>query len=122
MFDRWAIYAFWGGIILVGIIQRLWQVWSQSRFTHSAADTEGGSIPSGGRKVPASTGLLAPASRGYSWIHTNLVLPSSLGSYHQRLWWWCTIPTRMITLVVASFWILSLVLSCVNYRGFEGNL
>ncbi|KEF58795.1 uncharacterized protein A1O9_03638 [Exophiala aquamarina CBS 119918] len=66
-----------------------------------------------------SFGLYSSASH---WVRTNLIVPAAFGSHHQRLYFWCTIPTRMETLVVVAFWILNLILCGVTYEIFYPNL
>jgi ferric-chelate reductase len=56
------------------------------------------------------------------WIRTYLIIPAAFGTHHQRLFWWCVIPTRMEAVMVAAFWILNLVMCCVSYEIFSPNL
>lgn len=65
------------------------------------------------------SGLLGAAQH---WIRTNLIIPATFGTYHQRLFWWCMIPTRIETIVVGLFWILNFVICCVSYEIFYPNV
>lgn len=56
------------------------------------------------------------------WVRANLIIPTTFGTHHQRLLWWCSVPTRMETLVVLSYWALSLILCAVSYYIFTPNL
>lgn len=58
----------------------------------------------------------------HHWVRTNLIVPAAFGSHHQRLYYWCTIPTRMETLVIGAFWVLNLILCGVTYEIFYPNL
>lgn len=61
-------------------------------------------------------------SSAHHWFRTNLIIPAAFGSHHQRLFYWCSIPTRMETLVVVAFWVLNLILCGVTYEIFYPNL
>lgn len=91
-----------------------------SRRTRQTIDIEG--------EPPASTPrtgfsrLLNPFISVHHWFRANLIIPAAFGSHHQRLYYWCAIPTRMETIILALFWILNFVLCCVSYEIFERNL
>lgn len=93
-----------------------------SRRSRTTTNLEGlGESPSPGTK---SSVMLAPIKSIHHWTRANLIIPAAFGSHHQRLYWWCTIPTRMETVIVCLFWILNLILcaASINDSVFENNL
>lgn len=113
---RWAVYGFWGGILLMGIVNNLFTHFFHARRAAAPGDVEEHRAKSHSRSGSSVLGA------AHHWIRTNLVIPAAFGSHHQRLLWWCTIPTRMETAIVVSFWILNLILCCVSYDVFWPNL
>ncbi|KAJ4862477.1 ferric reductase like transmembrane component domain-containing protein [Trichoderma breve] len=115
----WAMYGFWGGILLIGMLRRLITYIVESRLSPLSTDPEDLGAADSREKPTAGTKSLAYM---YSRIRKHLTIPSGLPPYHSQLLFGCTIPTRIESLVIISCWILNFVLCCVNYRGFEGNL
>lgn len=56
------------------------------------------------------------------WIRANLIIPGAFGTYDQRFSSWCTIPTRLATVVIVAFYFLVLVICCAPYEVFWPNL
>ncbi|KAL2402655.1 Ferric/cupric reductase transmembrane component B [Exophiala dermatitidis] len=112
----WAVYGFWGTILLIGILHRFYTHISNGRRTKSQGDVEDHGAKSRSKN---STSIFSTA---YHWARANLIIPAAFGSHHNRLLWGCTVPTRMETLIVASFWIINIVLCCVSYEAFWPNL
>ncbi len=121
----WAEYGFWGGLLLIGIINRLVTHVSAARrlkdVVAAADDVETTGTPSVGTKRSHS-GPVTVVKSIHHWLRANVIIPAAFGSHHNRPLLWSTIPTRMETIVVASFWILTLILCCVNYLIFWPNL
>ncbi|KAL7906087.1 ferric reductase like transmembrane component domain-containing protein [Trichoderma velutinum] len=115
----WAMYGFWGGILLIGTLRRLIAHIIESRLPPLSTNPEDIGTADSRRKSTAGTNSL---SYMYSRIRKHLTTPSGLPPYHRQLLFGCTIPTRIESLVIISCWILNLVLCFVNYRGFKGNL
>ncbi|KAL7786013.1 ferric reductase like transmembrane component domain-containing protein [Trichoderma afarasin] len=115
----WAMYGFWGGILLIGMLRRLITHIIESRSSPLSSDPEDLGAADSREKSTAGTKSLTYM---YSRIRKHLTIPSGLPPYHSQLLFGCTIPTRIESLVIISCWILNFVLCCVNYRGFEGNL
>ncbi|EDN06900.1 predicted protein [Histoplasma mississippiense (nom. inval.)] len=69
-----------------------------------------------------SSHLLAPSRRMRHWIRTYFIIPAAFGTHHQRLLYWCAIPTRAAAIVVVLFYVLSLIFTCVGHDVFRGNL
>ncbi|KAJ6006301.1 hypothetical protein N7451_004245 [Penicillium sp. IBT 35674x] len=113
----WGLIGYWGGVMFLGM------VWNASRWLYylrfnktTSKDIE---LPNG----VSSRGLTLPKSIATlrHWIRLHLVVPATIGSYHQRLFWWCNIPKRLDSLIVFGFWALSIILGCVGYGTFSGN-
>lgn len=105
---------------MIGMANRLISHFYNSRRSHGATDVEGlEDLPSSSGK---SSIILAPIKATNHWIRANLIIPAAFGSHHQRLYWWCSIPTRMETVVVSLFWILNFVLCAISYGIFKDNL
>lgn len=113
-----AFYGFWAGILLCGIASNAWYSLSGHRAVRRSSDIEGRGIQP--KRNPNR--FLAPVYHFSHYFRTYISVPAAFGQYHQRLLWWCTIPTRWETIVVFSFWTLAVVLSCISYEPFTGNM
>jgi hypothetical protein len=58
----------------------------------------------------------------WTWVRVNLIIPPTFGSHHQRLLYWCTIPTRMESIVVTAFYLFTTYLSVSHYRLISNNI
>lgn len=112
------MYGFWGGVLVIGALHRLITLINESRLSPSSTPEDTGLADS--REKPTEKNR--PFVSLYSWIRTHIITPSALPPYRRQLLFGCTIPTRIETFIVLSYWVVSFVLCCVNYRGFEGNL
>ncbi|KIW68679.1 hypothetical protein PV04_04606 [Phialophora macrospora] len=115
----WAVYGFWGGLLLLGIINRVATHFFHSRRLRARTDIEG-SQSSDSHK--SRSGPIAIASSIHHWLRAHVVIPAAFGSHHTRPLLWSTIPTRMETIIVTSFWIMTFILCCVSYYIFSPNL
>ncbi|KIW31772.1 uncharacterized protein PV07_03368 [Cladophialophora immunda] len=116
----WAMYGFWGGLLLIGILNRLTTHFSQSRRLKALDDVEGRKTSST-QKGPR-TGVVAAVNSVHHWLRSNVIVPAAFGSHHNRPLFWSTIPTRMETIIVISFWLMTFILCCVGYHIFWPNL
>ncbi|RFU79737.1 ferric-chelate reductase [Trichoderma arundinaceum] len=114
-----AVYGFWGVILVIGTLHRLITYISERRLPPSSTSPEDTGTADSRKK---STAKIQSITYLYSWISKNLSTPSALPPYRRQLLFGCTIPTRIELFVVLSYWVVSFVLCCVNYRVFEGNL
>lgn len=112
------MYGFWGGILLIGIINRLITSASQSRRLKAVHDVEEGHNSST-KNSAKSTGFVNSA---YHWFRSNLIVPAAFGSHHNRPVLWMTIPTRMETIIVVVFYVMNFILCSVGYKIFNPNL
>ena len=65
---------------------------------------------------------LSPFKAAHHWIRTHLIIPAAIGTYHQCLLYWCSIPTRIEALVITLYYAISLILTALVYDTFQGNL
>lgn len=96
----YAIYGFWGGIVLFGTLYRIWSLFRLRRSSRQVEDNE-----AQGRRASL-------AAKG----HANIITPAAFGTHHSRLLYWCTIPTRVELTVIVAYWILTLILVAVGYK------
>lgn len=109
---------YWGGVLALGMIVKAWKfVRSSMRLSHSG-DAEKNSAG------PRSKAF-APVAAVAHFMRTYFVIPASFAPYlsnHQQLFLFHTIPKRLDMLIVFGFWAVSIILSCVNYQSFTGNI
>lgn len=58
-------------------------------------------------------------------LRTHIIIPATFApaiSNHQQLWFSHALPKRVDSLIVFGFWIVSIILSCVGYDSFTGNI
>lgn len=108
----WAMYGFWGLVLLGAMISR---ALSRRSFgpEDSAVDIES-SAPAV-RRDGSKRGTT-------SWLQAHLILPAAFGNHHRRTVWACSIPTRLNTIIVVAFYVLNFVLCCVTYKIFYPNI
>lgn len=58
----------------------------------------------------------------HHWFKAFLLVPSAVGEHHARTVLGCTVPTRLEAIAVFAFWIVNIVLCCVDISAFPGNL
>jgi len=103
--------------LLIGTLHNLLTHLFHSRLSRQEQDSGDNS-----RYLLLSTGFLTPFKTVCHWTRTNLIIPAAFGSHHQRLFYYCTIPTRMEAVPIILYYVLSLVFMSVSYDIFEGNL
>lgn len=107
--DSWGVYGFWGGLLVIGMASRFISFVSTTRLRRPAVDVEG-------EGATAKPGLASPFKAVHHWFRTNLIIPATFGSHHQRLYYWCAIPTRVETLIILMYWALNIILCAVSYE------
>ncbi|KAL1306281.1 hypothetical protein AAFC00_004368 [Neodothiora populina] len=111
-----ALYIFWAGIILIGVASNAWSTFVNIQAISFKSRIEDNSLVKSRRRK-----ALAIFQRLINWSRTHITTPATFGTYHQRLYYWCTIPARFDFIVVTSFWIFSTFLSCIDYWPFAEN-
>jgi hypothetical protein len=109
-----AVYGFWGAILIIAILNNTYNYWWHTRASQSTSDIESHQQLT----TSAKDNILMVAN---AWWKKNIIIPSMFGTKHRQLFYSFSIPTRMEALIVFAYWTLSLVLCAVNYRTFEGN-
>ncbi|KAL1966474.1 hypothetical protein VTN77DRAFT_4396 [Rasamsonia byssochlamydoides] len=113
-----ASYFFWGSVLLVGTINHF-----LTNLFHLHRRCEKECLRGPSKYLPYLPGdLVKLLERIHHWIRTNLIIPAAIGSYHQRLFYYCSIPTRMEAIPIISFYLLSFAFMALSYDIFEGNL
>ncbi|CAG8133829.1 unnamed protein product [Penicillium olsonii] len=108
-------YLYWGIILSLGMISRLF-VWAfHRRRGHKERSLESNAYPFVGtlEKIPLVGTCL-------HWVQTHVIIPAPLATRKCILGF--TFSTRAEALIVFGFWTLSIVLSLVGYRTFSGNI
>jgi len=58
----------------------------------------------------------------YSLLKKHVTVPATFGYTRSQNIWWCTIPTRIQSLAIATFVFLNILACSVGYTLFAGNL
>lgn len=116
MESRWALLGFWGIVLLVGIVNRLFAAAVHWRLHDIYQDPE--ASHDNRHVIPKK----ARFGRIRRWIQRFIILPAAFGYRHQQPFGWCTIPTRIQTLFVFFYIVVNFVLCAVNYRAFDNNV
>ncbi|KAL3493281.1 ferric reductase NAD binding domain-containing protein [Aspergillus germanicus] len=118
----WGLMGYWGGILLLGMVTKFAILVASSRNTPGPRDAE--STSAGARK--AHTGVLSRLiSTPMHYLRTYFVMPASFAPFltnHQQVFYWHTIPRRLDSIIVLGFWALCIILGCVDYQSFSGNI
>jgi hypothetical protein len=113
IFDSFAMYGFWGSILLIGMIRNAYNILWHSRSGRGSNDPE---------KSYPDAQTLTQTEIAFHWLKTNFIIPTLFGTYHRRLWYSFAIPTRIEALIIIFYWSISIILCSVNFKTFEGNL
>ncbi|KAJ5552043.1 hypothetical protein N7535_000010 [Penicillium sp. DV-2018c] len=110
-------YAYWGVLLLLGMMYRLSDWIFRRRQFLTESETESNMYTP--LRVLERIPLIGPCLH---WIQTHLAVPSPLTTTHGRSMLGCTFSTRAEALIVVGFYLLSIILSVVDYRTFPGNI
>ncbi|KFY04042.1 hypothetical protein V490_00012 [Pseudogymnoascus sp. VKM F-3557] len=116
----WSAYGFWGGLLLLGMTSRLISFIVESRAGPKTRDIENTTLHHS--SVAPRSKLASFLAEKYHWFRANLIIPAAFNSYHQRLFWQCTIPTRIEFVIVLVYYVVSFILCAVSYEVFSPNL
>ncbi|KAK6824506.1 hypothetical protein RU639_005307 [Aspergillus parasiticus] len=100
----WSVMGYWGGILLMGILHRLW---ASSQHVLQGGD-KGDVERKREQQLSDKAGIRNRLS--FYW-KAYIAVPAALGSYHQRRFLGCSIPNRPEILVVVGFWIMCIILN-----------
>lgn len=106
--------------MVLGMLAKMWGFWTSRRHAIYKSDTEGSStLQSASQRKP---GLFASALH---YLKTYFAIPASFIpflSHHHQLYYSHTIPKRLDLLIVFGFWAVCIILACVDYQSFSGNI
>lgn len=108
------MYGFWAIVLFVGMVNRLFTAVVQWRMRRTYQDSEA-SIDRRQISKPRFSGIR-------SLIQRHVTLPALFGYRHQEPLGWCTVPTRIQSVLVFAYVAINLVLCSVTYRAFDHNL
>ncbi|RAK95283.1 ferric reductase family protein [Aspergillus ibericus CBS 121593] len=112
----WGIMGYWGGVLALGMISKAWKMAHAFLRLSTGSDAE---------KRSGSGRALGPISAAAHFVRTYIIIPASFAPFlsnHQQLFLYHTIPKRLDTLIVFGFWAVAIILSCVDYESFTGNI
>ncbi|KAJ6786080.1 hypothetical protein PWT90_09853 [Aphanocladium album] len=98
---RWSMYGFWGVVILAGVCNRLWTLFSSRRVR----------IP-----LQAQTGDLSVSKKASKWLNIHLLQAPTRSHHHHEPWGWFILPLRIHTIVIALYIILHILVVATRYR------
>lgn len=94
---------------MVGMFCRLFEHTFQSRYIRAKKS---------GR---LSFGLYKATHAVYQWIYTHFVIAFPLKVSKRKVLWF-DLPTRIDAIIVAGYWLLSIILMCITYYVSDDNL
>jgi hypothetical protein len=109
-----AMYGYWGAILIIAMLNNAHGRWWQSRASRSTSDVEG-------RQALTLIANDNPLAIANTWWKKNFIIPPIFGTRRRQLYYNFSVPTRLEAIVIFTYWILSLMLCAANYRAFEGN-
>ncbi|KAE8140337.1 ferric reductase like transmembrane component-domain-containing protein [Aspergillus pseudotamarii] len=118
----WGLMGYWGGILVLGMMAKLMGSVSSQRRAPSRRDPESNIALQNMHQK--QTKPKAGASTLH-YLRTYFIVPASFAPilpHHQQLYYWHTVPRRLDLLIVLGFWVLCVILGCVDYQSFSGNI
>ncbi|GLB06464.1 hypothetical protein AtubIFM57258_001772 [Aspergillus tubingensis] len=112
----WGLMGYWGAILGLGMVQKILNFWTVRRTMDPRRDTEANAVPGPIEHKQISR----PLSSTIHALRTHIVVPASFTPklpHHQRLLYGHCIPKRLDLIIVFGFWLLCVLLACVNYDG-----
>lgn len=108
----WALYGYWGLVILVGMINRGVQ------FARHRRSPQPDLIR--GKVIARQEGSIV--ARTQRAVRRSLLMPLAFGNKHQESLKWASPPTRTEGLLIAVYVVMNIVFCFPGYHLFEGNL
>ncbi|RMZ90140.1 hypothetical protein DV736_g2645, partial [Chaetothyriales sp. CBS 134916] len=103
----YAMYAFWGGVVLIGILNRIY-VLVMTQLNRDGTDAQ-----------KLEDGIM---SRLRMWTLKHVTTPALFGYHCAHPLGYCTIPPRLQSWTIMAFLVLNVVLCSVSYHAFNNNL
>jgi ferric-chelate reductase len=109
-------YAYWGVLIVLGMSYRLcrWAIHHRKPRMQCGVESQTYPLLNTWQAIPW-------IGHTIHWLQTHLIVSAPLASRGREMLL-CTFSNRAEALAVTGFWILSIVLSLIGYRTFEGNI
>ncbi|KAI0077231.1 hypothetical protein K474DRAFT_1707531 [Panus rudis PR-1116 ss-1] len=116
----WSMYVLAGGIVFFGVVNRLMAFLVHRLLSngplpvdaeHSAAIVGKGTSP--------NTGLF---NKVHNLCAKYILLPATFGYRHIQPWGWCTIPTRLQSILIFIYFALNFIFCAIDWRLFPGNV
>ena len=113
----WSMYVMAVGVVLCGVVNRIFALIIHYAVARSGplADVE---RAKGGKPVSPNRGL-------FTKIHNlwtkYITLPATFGYRHSQPWFFCTIPTRLQSILLFVYIALNFIFCAVGYIIFPGN-
>lgn len=100
------MYGFWGLVILVGILNRIWAFVSSRR-----------------QRVPleTQTGKLSLTRKISKALNIHLLQAPTKSHHHHQPWGWWTLPLRVHTIIIALYLVLHIVVVATRYHIYDEN-
>lgn len=111
----YALCGFWGIVLLIGMINRLFAL----IVYRTSASTRGNTEAVSERRIQSSK---SPFGKVKRLVKQHIILPAIFGYRHQVPWGWCTVPTRIQTFLIFAYVLLNIILSAVRYQSFDDNV
>lgn len=108
----WALYGYWGLVVLIGMINRAVQYARHRRSPQPNLIR--------GKVIERKPGSII--SRTQRAIRRSLLMPLAFGNKHKEPLRWASPPTRTEGLLVAIYIVMNIVFCFPGYHLFEGNL
>ena len=107
------------GIVFLGTVNRL-VAFIVHRFFVSRP------LPIDAERFSGVTGKGATPGVGFinkvhNFLSKHILLPATFGYRHIQPWGWCTIPTRIQSILVFVFFALNFIFCAVDWHEFPGN-
>lgn len=114
---RWSMYVLAVGVILIGVANRVFAF-----IIHAAIKRSGLLLDvertKGGKPVVPNRGIFNKINNLWT---KHITLPATFGYRHIQPWAFCTIPTRLQSILLFVYVALNFIFCCVDYHTFEGN-
>ena len=110
----WCMYVLAAVIIFISVTNRMLAIVFQSHaFTKATRDVEG--------KPFTTTGRFGVIEKINNMWSKHILLPATFGYRHVQPWGWCTIPTRIQSILIFIYVALNVIFSCLSYELFDNN-
>lgn len=115
----WSMYVMAGGVVFIGVVNRLMAFLVHRLLARNPlpADAERSAAIFGKGAAP-NTGIL---TKVHNLLAKHVMLPATFGYRHIQPLGWCTIPTRLQSILVFLFFALNFIFCAVDWHLFPGN-